>query len=608
MSFRRKLLAVFALAVIVSVVAVAWMASVVSSRAFAQVNEERTAALVAQFRREFNRQGEDVLRRVQALAAGEPAIRMGLALSHGSPDYAAHISEAKSAAESQELDFVEFLDNQATIISSAQWSAKFGYKEASVSNLAQAVSHDAFLKQEELPDGRVLGLFAVRTVNVGDKLLYVIGGRQVDKRFLANLELPAGMRVMLYQNIGGDLSSQFLSDPSGRVQQINKLAPLIHKVQQHGQETSDIVRWSPDAADDEMVHAIPLKGQEGQLLGVLLAGNSRRTYVELNRRVRAAALMVGGGGILLAILLSGWAAARVTRPVEVLAAAARDVAGGNWNTQVEVNSADELGELAESFNRMTRELLQQRDQLVQTERVAAWRELARRLAHELKNPLFPLQLTVENLIRARQQSPEQFEEIFLESSTTLLAEIANLKAIISRFSDFSKMPHPQLQRVQLNEIVQGVGRLFQAQLQASNPPAIECAFELDEHLEPIAADAELLHRAISNLLLNAMDAMPQGGTVRLRTWKTDNSVYLEVSDTGTGLTSEECERLFTPYFTSKQHGTGLGLAIVQSIVSDHDGKISVQSSPGRGTTFRIELSKNPEKLKLAAGQRNRANA
>jgi nitrogen fixation/metabolism regulation signal transduction histidine kinase len=257
---------------------------------------------------------------------------------------------------------------------------------------------------------------------------------------------------------------------------------------------------------------------------------------------------------------------------------------------------------------MTRELLQQRDQLVQTERVAAWRELARRLAHELKNPLFPLQLTVENLIRARQQSPEQFEEIFLESSTTLLAEIANLKAIISRFSDFSKMPHPQLQRVQLNEIVQGVGRLFQAQLQASNPPAIECEFELDEHLEPIAADAELLHRAISNLLLNAMDAMPQGGTVRLRTWQSDNSVYLEVSDTGTGLTSEECERLFTPYFTSKQHGTGLGLAIVQSIVSDHDGKISVQSSPGRGTTFRIELCKNPKKLKLPAGQRNSANA
>src|SRR5471032_2653275 len=115
---------------------------------------------------------------------------------------------------------------------------------------------------------------------------------------------------------------------------------------------------------------------------------------------------------------------------------------------------------------MTGELIGQRDRLVQTERVAAWRELARRLAHELKNPLFPLQLTVENLLRAREQSPEQFDEVFRESSRTLLAEISNLKAIIGRFSDFSKMPQPQLQKVQVNEILRDVAKLFQAQLQA----------------------------------------------------------------------------------------------------------------------------------------------
>src|SRR5437879_13326303 len=111
---------------------------------------------------------------------------------------------------------------------------------------------------------------------------------------------------------------------------------------------------------------------------------------------------------------------------------------------------------------MTRELLEQRERLVQTERVAAWRELARRLAHELKNPLFPLQLTVENLLRARQQSPQAFEEMFQESTATLLAEIANLKTIIGRFSEFSKMPQPQLQEVNPNEIMQGVSRLFEA--------------------------------------------------------------------------------------------------------------------------------------------------
>jgi nitrogen fixation/metabolism regulation signal transduction histidine kinase len=327
-----------------------------------------------------------------------------------------------------------------------------------------------------------------------------------------------------------------------------------------------------------------------------LIGNSRRPYVELRQRIRAAALLCSGGGILLAILLSGWAAGRVTRPIEQLARAARDVASGNWNTQVPVSSSDEIGELAESFNSMTRELLAQREYLVQAERVAAWRELARRLAHELKNPLFPLQLTVENLLRARQQSPQQFEEIFQESSSTLLAEIANLKAIISRFSEFSRMPQPQFQRVQLNDVVQNIARLFQAQLQAPERAPIECKLELTEPMDSIAADADLLHRALSNLVLNAMDAMPQGGKLTLRTRQDGDHSYVEVSDTGAGLTSEECERLFTPYYTSKPHGTGLGLAIVQSVISDHGGRITVRSESGRGTIFMIELPRNLDKL------------
>ena len=269
------------------------------------------------------------------------------------------------------------------------------------------------------------------------------------------------------------------------------------------------------------------------------------------------------------------------------------------STEVAVTSSDELGELAESFNRMTRELIEQRERLVQAERVAAWRELARRLAHELKNPLFPLQLTVENLLRARQQSPEQFEEIFQESSATLLAEIANLKTIISRFSEFSRMPQPHFQPVQVNELVQNVARLFQAQLHAGDRARIECKLELAEAMEPVAADTELLHRALSNLVLNAMDAMPQGGVLSLRTRQEEGRACIEVSDTGVGLTPEECERVFTPYYTSKTHGTGLGLAIVQSVISDHGGRISVRSEAGRGTTFMVELPCNADKLPAA---------
>jgi two-component system nitrogen regulation sensor histidine kinase NtrY len=407
------------------------------------------------------------------------------------------------------------------------------------------------------------------------------------------------MRAMFYQNLGNGFSPQFLIDTSGTVQLPDTVAPIIQRLQQKQRETTTLVHWSPDAADDETIDAIPLAGRDNQLLGVLLIGNSRRPYVELRQQIRSAALLSGGAGIVLAVLLSGWAAARVTRPVEQLARAAREVASGNWNTQVAVTSSDELGELAVAFNRMTGELLAQREHLVQAERVAAWRELARRLAHELKNPLFPLQLTVENLLRARQQSPQQFEEIFQESSSTLLAEIANLKGIISRFSEFSRMPQPQFQQTQLNDVVRNVGRLFQAQLHAPERASIEFTLELAEPMEPIAADPDLLHRALSNLVLNAMDAMPKGGTLTLRTHQGGDLSYLEVSDTGIGLTPEECERLFTPYYTSKPQGTGLGLAIVQSVISDHGGRIRVRSKSGHGTTFVIELPRNEDKLRTA---------
>jgi signal transduction histidine kinase len=130
---------------------------------------------------------------------------------------------------------------------------------------------------------------------------------------------------------------------------------------------------------------------------------------------------------------------------------------------------------------------------------------------------------------------------------------------------------------------------LQAQLQAPGRAPIASKLELDSRVGAIDADPELLHRALSNLVLNAMDAMPDGGTLIVRTRLAENKVTIEVSDTGTGMTQEECERVFTPYYTSKQHGTGLGLAIVQSVISDHGGRITVQSEPGRGTTFVIEL-------------------
>ena len=610
MTFRRKLLAIFALTVFLSVTAVALLVQWVTRNAFEKAEGQRTASLVAQFQREFNRRGEDVGHRVEAIANSDPVLRMAGAVSGTTSDSAEYFDLARVMAESHQLDFLEILDARGTIVSSAQWPAKFGYPEPAFESISAFPEQAPFLKLEELQDSTALGLFAARPIHAGDRVVYLVGGRRLDRNFLAALDLPADMRALLYQNRGDHFSPDLLLDPAeGNTPDgkhpAEKFAPLIDAVRQYNQEISGVVDWSSDRADEEVFQAIPLRGlgKDHPLLGILLIGNSRRSYVELKRRIRDSALLAGGGGVVLAILLSSWASARVTRRVEELARAAQDVASGHWDASVQVEGEDEVAQLAESFNQMTSELLAQKERLVQSERVAAWRELARRLAHELKNPLFPLQLTVENLIRARDQSPAVFDEIFRESSQTLLAEISNLKGIIGRFSEFSKMPQPHLQRVHLNEVVEAIARLFQAQFQAQGQGAIRCQLELAQHLDPIAADPELLHRALSNLVLNAMDAMPKGGTITLRTLQGEGQGIVEVSDTGTGLTREEVERIFTPYYTSKQHGTGLGLAIVQSVVSDHGGRISVQSEPGKGTTFVIELPNNSQALEVTTAKK-----
>ena len=158
----------------------------------------------------------------------------------------------------------------------------------------RASQRDALLRQQETPGGTKLGLFALDVLTRGDTPLYVIGGQQIDKDFLATLELPAGMRVLFYQNLGGQFSSQLLIDPSGRLQEPGKLASLIEQARTQRRETSGIVHWSSDAAEDEAVHAIPLSGDDDHVLGILLAGASRRPYVELRQHIRSAALLAAG--------------------------------------------------------------------------------------------------------------------------------------------------------------------------------------------------------------------------------------------------------------------------------------------------------------------------
>jgi signal transduction histidine kinase len=613
LSLRQKLLLLLSLTVSAAVAAVAWTVLVRVRQVFDERDRQETALFVSQFQREFQHRSADVASAVERMAATERMRSMAFELAQtgdGSP----YLTEAANLAQDAQIDFLEIVGPDGNVVSSAQWPARFGYPEPAASQSAQA----PFLKREELPDGSTaLGLFAVRAVRRAETtgtgtepVVRLIGGERLDQSFLADLPVAPGMQVSLYSDgvtsaatnpegtttpnttPSGTFDPKRLVGATGDVPGAARYQPLIEAALRSGQQTSGILYLTDRREDSVSATAIPLKNESGTVLAVLTVAISRAGMVEAQQHIKAIAYGVAAAGILISVLFSLWIAARISRPIEQLARAAEEVAQGNWEARVERpgKGRDELSVLARSFNHMTSELASQRERLVQSERVAAWRELARRLAHELKNPLFPLQLTVENLVRARELPEAEFDEVFRESTATLGMEIANLKTIIARFSDFSKMPKPELERIDAKDVVERVLSLY-GNAAGQNDVKIKFESDLASKPMPLLVDPELLHRALSNLVLNAMDAMPEGGTLSLSAKPLSDKIEIRVADTGQGMTTEECERLFTPYYTTKQHGTGLGLAIVQSVVADHAGTISVESRPGGGTVFVIALPK-----------------
>ncbi|MGA8159581.1 MAG: HAMP domain-containing protein, partial [Acidobacteriaceae bacterium] len=523
MNLRQKLLLMFSVTVVGLVVAVAWIVSVRVRRVFEGMDQQQTAALVNQFQREFSQRADDTASALDRMAASDAVKQIAFELGNGS-DASSYLQAALPLAQEYRLDYLELVAHDGSIVSSFQWTARFGYREPAIT----AAGQPAFLKQEDLPDGSSqIGIFAVRRVAGSDPPLYLVGGRQIDASFLKDFPTPSGTQVVLYRNLTGSFDVNNFG-AAARNPGAAHFQPVVDEARNSGKNATGIVYVTKKRADSVDATAIPLKGLDGSVLAVLVVANSRRGMVQVQQHIRDAAFGVAGLGIIFAVLVSLWIAIRVSRPIEELARAAGKVAAGDWETRVDIHSRDEVGELARSFNNMTRQLSEQRDRLVQTERVAAWRELARRLAHELKNPLFPLQITVENMVRARKLPVREFDEVFIESAATLQTEIANLKTIIGRFSDFSKMPKPQTIDMDARETVRRVVKLYGAALEEKH---IQLGTSVASEPLPIRGDSELLHRALSNLVLNAMDAMPTGGTLTISIARAGEMARIAVADT-----------------------------------------------------------------------------
>ena len=252
-----------------------------------------------------------------------------------------------------------------------------------------------------------------------------------------------------------------------------------------------------------------------------------------------------------------------------------------------MRSKDEVGAVASAFNFMMEDLKTSKERLVIAERIAAWQDIARRLAHEIKNPLTPIQMAMDTLRKSWKKQHPSFDEILDESTRTVLEEADRLRKIVAEFSDFARMPKPELSRIDLNEIVRSALTLYQG--------AVAVDARLAKDLPELDGDKGQLTQVLLNLVENARDAIGARAsgriTVTTRRGEANDRALLIVEDNGPGVPAELKDKVFSPYFTTKQAkgGTGLGLAIVHRIVSDHGGRITISDGRDRGARFTIEL-------------------
>jgi len=221
-------------------------------------------------------------------------------------------------------------------------------------------------------------------------------------------------------------------------------------------------------------------------------------------------------------------------------------------------------------------------QLVQAQKLAAWNEAARRIAHEIKNPLTPIQLSAERIARKFENSDADAAQAIEEGTKTIVSEVSQLKRLVDEFSRFARMPAVHLRHAQLAEILQQAAGLYR-----DVKPGVSVSVTVDPEIE-LLMDPEQIRRALGNLLKNAVEAT-EAGEIRVSARRAPHRVVIEVADPGRGVPDRDKEKLFLPYFSTKGRGTGLGLAIVHRIVNDHDGRISVHDNYPRGTRFEIEL-------------------
>jgi signal transduction histidine kinase len=469
------------------------------------------------------------------------------------------VGAAERAASGTGLDVLEILDGEGTVLSSAHWKAYYGTQHPEAVSLATNSGESTACVMVDTAGRSRVSLAGARRITVGERNFYVFGGYFMDGQSLVNLQSLLGVDALLVPlaTAGGEASAEGSS-----------VSPRSHVVREI---------------------ALPHTGEAPA--AKLVVGVSRARLESLSGGLREAFLYAAVAALAASWIIAFFLSARITRPVERLTAGARRVARGDFSTAIEGGGADELGQLVTSFNKMVADLKDSQVRMARVERIAAWREVARRIAHEIKNALSPIQLSVENVQRSYGKGGGNFEKVLTQATATVREEVDGLRSMVDEFSQLARMPAPSLTRQDLRDVIDRVVTLYE-----KARPTVSVTFDRPDQSLEAMIDSGQLARALGNMVLNALEACSDGGRVAVSTRTSAPGgpedrgwLAIDIRDNGKGFEPEQLERIFEPYYTTKKGGTGLGLAIAMKIISDHEGTIEVRSEPGTGSIFTVLL-------------------
>lgn len=568
---RKNIFLLLLIASVLPFVAVIILLNFITADQQVNLARQRLTSVISGVVGFYDRTGTNILAQVQSLTADDDLKRTLLLTDEiGIIDQSALIKSTVNNMRLLNLDYLIIIDPQGIALAQGHEPTIFGISLQDDLMISEALSGQQVhsLGIREIKGEPYMMMLAASAAWFKNRVIgVVIGGIIIDKSYLLDIKSLSGAELILYRD--GIISESTISGIFNKVP-VDTSGSKITSLNLGGVPYKCGVFPLTDFSDEKIAD--------------LMIAIDTIDLQSVFDKISMIFILFAIGGLILALTIAWGFASKISKPITELAAMANELAAGNFDVDIFSNRKDEIGGLVKSFNSMVSDLKEYNQKLIDSERMAAFTQMAQKVAHEIKNPLTPIQVSIQDLKRAYDKNDKDFPQIIENSCNTILEEVSSLARIVKEFSEFARFPAPQLDHEDLNNIMSSLAGLYANEIEANR-----LILDFSVSKLPVDVDRDQVKRAVHNVLKNAFEAVGDTGQVELKTYIEDKYAVIKVADNGLGFSAQAKKNLFSPYFTTKTEGSGLGLVITKKIVSEHNGSIEIDDEVGVGTVIKLKL-------------------